>query len=144
MLTGWGQAAAALGASSTLLLTLSTSTVDAFVVCPHVSTSRVGLVPTGHVAVSPPRSLGQHCRRGASSASRARARGKRHGSASKLSMAFDLGQMMEQVMGSFNGRGGGAGGGNGRGEDKGGVVYDVGIVGYGPAGGVMVRNKRVS
>lgn len=53
-------------------------------------------------------------------------------------MAFDLGQMMEQVMGSING---GGGGGSGGGDDKSGAVYDVAVVGYGPAGGVMVRES---
>lgn len=53
-------------------------------------------------------------------------------------MAFDLGQMMEQVMGSINGGGGGGSGGR---DDKSGAVYDVAVVGYGPAGGVMVRES---
>lgn len=43
-------------------------------------------------------------------------------------MAFDLGQMMEQMMGGSLGREGKADG----------TMYDVVVVGYGPAGGVMV------
>lgn len=54
----------------------------------------------------------------------------------RLSMAFDLGQMMEKMMGSIGGNGGSSG--NGGGDSSKGVVYDAAIVGYGPAGGVMV------
>ena len=51
-------------------------------------------------------------------------------------MAFDLGQMMEKMMGSIGGNGGSSGSGGG--DPSKGVVYDAAIVGYGPAGGVMV------
>lgn len=54
----------------------------------------------------------------------------------RLSMAFDLGGMMEQMMGSIGGNGGSSS--NGGGDSSKGVVYDAAIVGYGPAGGVMV------
>ncbi len=49
-------------------------------------------------------------------------------------MAFDLGEMMEQLKSSMGGGGSGGGGANGKRD----VVYDAAIVGYGPAGGVMV------
>nr|ATD53303.1 lycopene beta-cyclase [Dictyopteris undulata] len=51
-------------------------------------------------------------------------------------MTFDLGQMMEQFIGSLTGNYGSSGNGskNGGGGDE---VYDVAVVGYGPAGGVM-------
>nr|ATD53300.1 lycopene beta-cyclase [Sargassum vachellianum] len=45
-------------------------------------------------------------------------------------MAFDLGDMMKQMLGSAAGNGGNS-------ERRKDVVYDVAIVGYGPAGGVM-------
>lgn len=49
-------------------------------------------------------------------------------------MAFDFGQMMEQIMG-----GNGKRNGEGRaGKDPAAAEYDVVVVGYGPAGGVMV------
>nr|ATD53299.1 lycopene beta-cyclase [Undaria pinnatifida] len=51
-------------------------------------------------------------------------------------MAFDLGQMMEQMMGSMGGNGGSGGSSKG-GKSSKNVVYDAAIVGYGPAGGVM-------
>ena len=52
-------------------------------------------------------------------------------------MAFDLGQMMEQMMGSMGGNGGSGGSSKG-GKSSKNVIYDAAIVGYGPAGGVMV------
>ncbi|CAM9612353.1 unnamed protein product, partial [Laminaria digitata] len=52
-------------------------------------------------------------------------------------MAFDLGQMMEQMMGSIGGNGGSSSGKGGGGDSSKGAVYDAAIVGYGPAGGVM-------
>ena len=57
------------------------------------------------------------------------------GNKSKISMAFDFGHMVKQMMGSATG---GSGGGGSKKE----VVYDAAIVGYGPAGGVMVRSPR--
>lgn len=53
-----------------------------------------------------------------------------------LSMAFDLGEMMDQIKSSMNGGGSGGSGGGANGKR---VLYDAAIVGYGPAGGVMVR-----
>lgn len=50
-------------------------------------------------------------------------------------MAFDLGEMMDQIKSSMSGGGSGGGGGGANGK---GVLYDAAIVGYGPAGGVMV------
>lgn len=49
-------------------------------------------------------------------------------------MAFDLGEMMEQIKSSMSGGGSGGSGGGANGKR----VYDAAIVGYGPAGGVMV------
>lgn len=49
-------------------------------------------------------------------------------------MAFDFGQMMEQMMGGNRKRNGG----EQAGKDSAAAVYDVVVVGYGPAGGVMV------
>lgn len=50
-------------------------------------------------------------------------------------MAFNLGEMMEQFKLSMNGGGSKNGGGGATGKR---VVYDAAVVGYGPAGGVMV------
>lgn len=47
-------------------------------------------------------------------------------------MAFDLGEMMDQIKSSMSGDGSGGGANSKR------VLYDAAIVGYGPAGGVMV------
>nr|ATD53295.1 lycopene beta-cyclase [Petalonia fascia] len=49
-------------------------------------------------------------------------------------MAFDLGEMMEQLKSSMNGGGSKSRGAGANGKS---VVYDTAIVGYGPAGGVM-------
>lgn len=51
-------------------------------------------------------------------------------------MAFDMGEMLEQFMNSVSGGGGKTGGGGGAKGER--VVYDAAVVGYGPAGGVMV------
>ncbi|CAB1100630.1 unnamed protein product [Ectocarpus sp. CCAP 1310/34] len=67
--------------------------------------------------------------------SRAYRNSRRSGNVERLSMAFDMGEMMEQFMKSVS-RGGGKTG-DGRGANGKRVVYDAAIVGYGPAGGVM-------
>lgn len=53
------------------------------------------------------------------------------GTSAKLSMNFDLGDMMRQMLGSAASNGGNS-------QRRKDVVYDAAIVGYGPAGGVMV------
>lgn len=55
----------------------------------------------------------------------------------KIAMSLDFGQMIEQMIASVTG-GYDSNGKNKNGGD-GNKVYDVAIVGYGPAGGVMVR-----
>lgn len=60
--------------------------------------------------------------------------------ARKLSMAFDLGQMLEKMAVSMSG---GNGNDNSAGDSGRDVVYDAAIVGYGPAGGVMVSERIV-
>lgn len=119
---------------SVLLLALLAPTA-AFVARHGPLTSSAGRIKVKVVApVSPPRSRGNAaaawtpgaCLAGSGSRNRAR-----------LSMAFDLGDMMEQIKSSMSG--GGNGSGNGGGANSKGVVYDAAIVGYGPAGGVMVR-----
>lgn len=58
---------------------------------------------------------------------------------SRLAMTFDFSQMVDQFMESLTTTfmGNGKGTNKGSGDSK--VVYDVAVVGYGPAGGVMVR-----
>lgn len=57
-------------------------------------------------------------------------------------MTFDFSQMVDQFVESLTTSfmGNGKGTKNGSGDSK--VVYDVAVVGYGPAGGVMVRAYR--
>lgn len=58
-------------------------------------------------------------------------------------MAFDFGQMVEQFMDQMNGgsKDGGRTKDGGGGNDD--VVYDAAVVGYGPAGGVMVGHRNI-
>lgn len=55
-------------------------------------------------------------------------------------MAFDLGEMIEQMKNSMMGgsKSSSSAGGGANGKRGPPVVYDAAIVGYGPAGGVMV------
>lgn len=139
MRSAWVQA---VGYASSALLLPPVTTVSAFVV-QHVPANLVSSRPGlgGKLAaVSSPTSRRPLGTRSSTDAARCKpARGGSRDAAGKLSMAFDLGEIMGQIMGSMNGNGGGNGGGgeSGGGPRKG-VVYDAAIVGYGPAGGVMV------
>lgn len=125
--------AAACASLAVIFLALLTPT-NAFVAhhgpAARLAVARTTLQSGGKVvAVPPPRSAlaGSPCR--ASRSSR---------NAAGLSMAFDLGEVMEQMKSSMMGGGGGSSGGSGGGANGKHVVYDAAIVGYGPAGGVMV------
>lgn len=125
-------------APSALLLSI-TATATAFV-AHHGPANLVSSrsAPAVNLAVSRP-NFRRAFRQDTSANARRLGRASDRGGAStgRLSMAFDLGQMMEQIMGSIGGNGGSSS--NGGGDSSKGVVYDAAIVGYGPAGGVMVR-----
>ncbi|CAM9885386.1 unnamed protein product [Pylaiella littoralis] len=90
------------------------------------------LQSAGNVAVPPPRSRSAHT---VGQACRASSRSTRN--AARLSMAFDLGEMVEQMKSSIMGGGPSSGSGSGANGKPTTAVYDAAIVGYGPAGGVM-------
>lgn len=118
--------------SSAFLLVSSTATT-AFVLqhIPIMRFSSYSPRTTGEIVVPCSR---RSCR-STQTAFGGRAFGVRHsytgGTSAKLSMAFDLGDMMRQMMGSAASNGGSS-------KRRKDVVYDAAIVGYGPAGGVMV------
>lgn len=119
----------AVPASLVVLLLPFLAPSSAFVTHPGPAAARTTLQQSVGKAVSPPSTCRAHPRSG-TGARRASSR------AAKISMSFDLGEMMEQLKNSMGGGGSGGGGGGANGKRD--IVYDAAIVGYGPAGGVMV------